>query len=126
MAHASRTGVARACRAIGVVLLALSALTRVVNSTACVLPKDNLQQLVGTVVFGQRSTRKGKQRGYEQMGAWYIRVIGKRRKDVDSNLLVQAVIALGEQLREEERQEHLAEQQRQQAAAPTDDTEADS
>jgi hypothetical protein len=38
------------------------------------------------------------------MGAWYIRITGKRRKDVDLNLIVQAVIALGEQLREEERQ----------------------
>jgi hypothetical protein len=37
------------------------------------------------------------------MGAWYIRITGKRRKDVDLNLIVQAVIALGEQLREEER-----------------------
>lgn len=38
------------------------------------------------------------------MGAWYIRVTGKRRKDVNIDLLVQAVIALGEQLREEYRQ----------------------
>lgn len=38
------------------------------------------------------------------MGAWYIRVTGKRRKQLDVNLLVQAIIALGEQLRDEERQ----------------------
>jgi hypothetical protein len=35
------------------------------------------------------------------MGAWYIRVTGKRREGVDVNLIVQAVIALGEQLRRE-------------------------
>jgi hypothetical protein len=43
------------------------------------------------------------------MGAWYIRITGKRRKDVDLDLIVQAVIALGEQLREEERQAAGAE-----------------
>lgn len=38
------------------------------------------------------------------MGAWYIRIIGKQRKVVNLDLLVQAIIALGEQLRVEERQ----------------------
>jgi hypothetical protein len=36
------------------------------------------------------------------MGAWYIRITGKRRKEIDVHLLVQAVIALGEQFREQE------------------------
>lgn len=34
------------------------------------------------------------------MGAWYIRIEGKRRKEIDVHLLAQAVIALGEQFRE--------------------------
>lgn len=36
------------------------------------------------------------------MGAWYIRITGKRRKEIDVHLLAQAVIALGEQFREQE------------------------
>lgn len=35
------------------------------------------------------------------MGAWYIRITSDRRKEVDVNLIVQAVIALSEQLRQE-------------------------
>ena len=38
------------------------------------------------------------------MGAWRIRVTGTQRKEVDADLLMQAVLALAEQLREEERQ----------------------
>ena len=38
------------------------------------------------------------------MAAWLIRVTAKRRKEIDKDLLVQAVLALGRQLREQERQ----------------------
>lgn len=55
------------------------------------------------------------------MGAWRIRVTGKRRTDVDLHLIVQAIIALGEQLREEERQ-RAAQQQ----LDPADDGETGS
>jgi hypothetical protein len=37
------------------------------------------------------------------MGAWRIRVKGERRKDVDVHLVAQAIVALGEQLRDEAR-----------------------
>ena len=36
------------------------------------------------------------------MATWLIRVIGKRRKEIDKDLLVQAILALGRQLWEEE------------------------
>lgn len=36
---------------------------------------------------------------------WRIGIRGKQRKDVDSNLLIQAVIALGHQLREEQQKQ---------------------
>jgi hypothetical protein len=52
------------------------------------------------------------------MGAWHIRISGKRRQHVDPNLIVQAIIALGEQLQREE-------QQRQAAAALDTDTTTD-
>lgn len=54
------------------------------------------------------------------MGAWYIRITGKHRKEVDLDLLIQAVLVLGEQLREEERQA-AAEQ----AAQQTDNSSGD-
>jgi hypothetical protein len=59
------------------------------------------------------------------MGAWYIRIIGKRRKDVDLNLIVQAVIALGEQLREEERRV-IDQDNRQADTDTTTDTDTES
>jgi hypothetical protein len=37
---------------------------------------------------------------------WRIGISGKQRKDVDVQLLVQAVIALGEQLRDEAAKQH--------------------
>lgn len=46
---------------------------------------------------------------------WRIGIRGKQRKDLDLNLLVQAVIALGYQLRDEAAQ--------QQADCPAPDTE---
>lgn len=45
------------------------------------------------------------------MAEWLVRVIGKQRKEIDKHLLVQAVIALGRQLWQEE-----------QAARETEDT----
>jgi len=36
------------------------------------------------------------------MAAWLIRVIGKRRREIDKDLLVQALLALGRQLWEDE------------------------
>ena len=36
------------------------------------------------------------------MAQWIIRVIGKRRKEIDKHLLVQAVLALGHHLKEQE------------------------
>jgi hypothetical protein len=39
------------------------------------------------------------------MAEWLIRITGKQRKDVDLDLVVQAVVALGRQLAEEARQE---------------------
>lgn len=51
------------------------------------------------------------------MGAWRIRIRGKQRQEIDLNLLVQAVIALGYQLAEEARQQ--AEQDSQLPAATT-------
>jgi hypothetical protein len=36
------------------------------------------------------------------MAEWFIRIIGKQRQEVDKDLLVQAVLALGRQLWEEE------------------------
>lgn len=38
------------------------------------------------------------------MAAWLIRVTAKRRKEIDKDLLVQAVLALGRQLWEQEQQ----------------------
>jgi hypothetical protein len=37
---------------------------------------------------------------------WRIGISGKQRKDVNINLLIQAVIALGEQLRDETQRQH--------------------
>ena len=37
------------------------------------------------------------------MAEWLIRIIGKQRKDIDLDLVVQAVVALGRQLAEEAR-----------------------
>jgi hypothetical protein len=36
------------------------------------------------------------------MAVWLIRVIGKRRKEIDKDLVVQAILALGRQLHEEQ------------------------
>jgi hypothetical protein len=41
------------------------------------------------------------------MSEWRVRVTGKQRKDVDTALVIQAVIALGKQL-ERERREQVA------------------
>jgi hypothetical protein len=38
------------------------------------------------------------------MAEWLIRIVGKQRKEIDIDLVVQAVIALGHQLAEEARQ----------------------
>jgi hypothetical protein len=38
------------------------------------------------------------------MGKWRIRITGSQRKNVDTELLIQAVIALGEQLSDEAQQ----------------------
>lgn len=46
----------------------------------------------------------------KNMGAWYIRITGKRRQEIDINLLVQAIIALGEQLRDEESEQECSSQ----------------
>lgn len=51
------------------------------------------------------------------MGVWYIRVRAKRRKQLDPDLLIQAVIALSKQLTEEARQQEAAEQQNDSEAA---------
>lgn len=37
------------------------------------------------------------------MARWLIRITGKQRREVDADLIVQAVIALGHQLAEEEK-----------------------
>lgn len=45
------------------------------------------------------------------MAAWLIRVTAKRRKEIDKHLLVQAVLALGRQLwQQEEQAAHTARQ----------------
>lgn len=36
------------------------------------------------------------------MKQWYIKVVGKQRKEIDKHLIVQAVLALGRQLKEHE------------------------
>jgi hypothetical protein len=54
---------------------------------------------------------------------WRIGIRGKRRKDVDVNLLIQAVIALGHQLRDEQ-QKHDAERKAETSRNTT--TEGDS
>jgi hypothetical protein len=39
------------------------------------------------------------------MSEWRVRVTGKQRKDVDTALVIQAVIALGKQLERERREQ---------------------
>ena len=40
------------------------------------------------------------------MAEWLIRVVGKQRKEIDKDLLVQAILALGRQLSAEKQATH--------------------
>jgi hypothetical protein len=46
---------------------------------------------------------------------WNVRVKGKQRKEVDRNLVVQAVVALGRQLAAEERATNEAQPEKEEA-----------
>jgi hypothetical protein len=54
------------------------------------------------------------------MAEWLIRVIGKERTNIDKDLLVQAILALGRQLWAEEQAAKQQEDASRQAANPSE------
>jgi hypothetical protein len=55
------------------------------------------------------------------MSGWLIRVVGRQHKEIDKHLVVQAVLALGRQLKEEQvarRKEHRPATAPQEEASP--------